>query len=44
METNRTITDISKEVGFSNVTHFNRVFKSIIGMSPSKNRKQLPRN
>lgn len=40
METNRTITDISKEVGFSNVTHFNRVFKSIIGMSPSKNRKQ----
>lgn len=40
METNRTITDISKEVGFSNVTHFNRVFKSIIGMSPSKSRKQ----
>ncbi|MGK4209594.1 helix-turn-helix domain-containing protein [Bacillus velezensis] len=41
LETDKTITDISREVGFSNVTHFNRVFKSLLGMSPSQNRKQL---
>jgi AraC-like DNA-binding protein len=40
METDKNITDISVAVGFSNVTHFDRVFKSITGMSPSKNRKQ----
>ncbi len=39
-ETDKTITDISREVGFSNVTHFNRIFKSLLGMSPSQSRKQ----
>jgi len=39
METDKNITEISKEVGFSNVTHFNRVFKSVIGLPPSKSRK-----
>ncbi len=40
METDKNITDISREVGFSNVTHFNRVYKSIVGMPPSKSRKR----
>lgn len=40
METDKNITGVSKAVGFSNVTHFDRVFKSITGMSPSKNKKQ----
>ena len=41
METDQSITQISRETGFSNITHFNRVFKSITGMSPSQFRKQL---
>lgn len=40
LETDKNITDISREVGFSNITHFNRVFKSITGMSPSQSKKQ----
>lgn len=39
METDKSITDISIEVGFSNITHFERVFKSIVGITPSKYRK-----
>ena len=41
METSKNITDISKETGFSNLTHFNRVFKSVTGMSPSQYRRQF---
>lgn len=40
METNRSITEISRETGFSNLTHFNRVFKNIVGASPSQFRKE----
>ncbi len=39
METNKNITEISRETGFSNLTHFNRVFKSVTGMTPSGYRK-----
>lgn len=39
METDKSITQISKETGFSNLTHFNRVFKSVTGMTPSGYRK-----
>lgn len=39
METDKNITEISKETGFSNLTHFNRVFKSVTGMTPSGFRK-----
>lgn len=39
METDKTITEISKETGFSNLTHFNRVFKSVTGTTPSAYRK-----
>ena len=41
METDRNITEISKATGFSNITHFNRVFKSVTGMTPSGYRKLL---
>lgn len=39
METDKNITEISRETGFSNITHFNRVFKSVTGMTPSEYRK-----
>lgn len=37
--TNATITDISINTGFSNLSHFGRVFKEITGYTPSKWRK-----
>lgn len=40
-ESDKTITEISTLVGFSNVTHFNRVFRSLTGKSPSQSRKML---
>ena len=39
METDKSITEISREMGFSNLTHFNRVFKAVTGMTPSGYRK-----
>lgn len=43
METDGNITAISKATGFSNITHFNRVFKAVTGMTPSQYRKLLVR-
>lgn len=40
METDKNVTDVSKETGFSNITHFNRIFKSVAGITPSEYRKQ----
>lgn len=40
LETNHNFTRISKDTGFSNLTHFNRVFKSVTGMTPSQNRRE----
>ncbi len=36
------ISEIAFEVGFQSLTHFNRVFKRMVGLSPSKYRAQLP--
>jgi len=36
------ISEIGFEVGFQSLTHFNRVFKKIIGLSPTQYRAQLP--
>lgn len=36
LETDKSYTQISADTGFSNVTHFNRVFKQILGQSPSE--------
>ena len=44
METDKNITEVSKETGFSNITHFNRVFKAVAGMTPSMYRKAYKEN
>lgn len=43
METDKNITEISRDTGFSNITHFNRVFKKVMGMTPSNFRKMYKR-
>ncbi len=40
---NLRISEIAYEVGFQSLTHFNRVFKKIVGQSPTEYRKQLPK-
>lgn len=40
LETDKNFTQISKETGFSNLTHFNRVFKNVTGMTPSENKRR----
>ena len=40
---NLRISEIAYEVGFQSLTHFNRVFKKLVGQSPTEYRKQLPR-
>jgi AraC-like DNA-binding protein len=39
---NLRISEIAYEVGFQSLTHFNRVFKKIIGQSPTEYRGHLP--
>lgn len=39
----KNITTISSEIGFDSVTHFERVFKQITGMTPSQYKRQLPK-
>ncbi len=38
---NLRISEIAFEVGFQSLTHFNRVFKKVIGQSPTQYRSQL---
>ena len=39
---NLRVSEIAYEVGFQSLTHFNRVFKRILGQSPTEYRGQLP--
>lgn len=39
METDKSITEIANMTGFSNLTHFNRVFRQYVDMTPSQYRK-----
>lgn len=39
---NLRISEIAYEVGFQSLTHFNRVFKRIVGASPTQYRERLP--
>jgi AraC-like DNA-binding protein len=39
---NLRVSEIAYEVGFQSLTHFNRVFKKILGVSPTHYRSQLP--
>jgi YesN/AraC family two-component response regulator len=38
---NLRVSEIAFEVGFQSLTHFNRVFKKILGQSPTEYRAQL---
>jgi AraC-like DNA-binding protein len=40
---NLRISEIAYEVGFQSLTHFNRVFKTVIGESPTEYRTRLPK-
>jgi AraC-like DNA-binding protein len=40
---NLRISEIAYEVGFQSLTHFNRVFKKIMGQSPTDYRRRLPK-
>jgi AraC-like DNA-binding protein len=39
---NLRVSEIAYEVGFQSLTHFNRVFKRILGVSPTQYRARLP--
>lgn len=39
---NLRVSEIAFEVGFQSLTHFNRVFKRIVGQAPTQFRSQLP--
>jgi len=38
------VSEVANEVGFQSLTHFNRVFKCILGHSPTNYREELTRN
>jgi AraC-like DNA-binding protein len=40
---NLRVSGIAYEVGFQSLTHFNRVFKNVIGESPTEYRGHLPK-
>ncbi|MDG1890325.1 MAG: helix-turn-helix domain-containing protein, partial [Verrucomicrobiota bacterium] len=39
---NLRVSEIAFEVGFQSLTHFNRVFRKLVGLSPSSYRRKLP--
>ncbi|CAG7643469.1 AraC family transcriptional regulator [Paenibacillus allorhizosphaerae] len=41
MQQAHTVTDICFQVGFKNVSHFSRLFKTQVGMTPERYRRQL---
>jgi AraC-like DNA-binding protein len=40
---NLRVSEIAYEVGFQSLTHFNRIFRKMVGESPSQYREKLPR-
>lgn len=43
-ETDKNVTEVATLTGFSNLTHFNRVFKEIAGVNPSQYKKLHTKN
>lgn len=43
MESDHNLSQIAKEVGFSSLTHFERTFRKIAGVSPNESKKALTR-
>jgi AraC-like DNA-binding protein len=39
---NRRVSEVAYEVGFQSLTHFNRVFRNVVGESPTEYRAALP--
>jgi AraC-like DNA-binding protein len=39
---NARVSEVAYEVGFQSLTHFNRVFRKVVGESPTEFREQLP--
>ena len=42
LDPNRRISEVAYEVGFQSLTHFNRMFKKLVGCSPTEYRHELP--
>jgi AraC-like DNA-binding protein/ligand-binding sensor protein len=42
MNLNYRVSEIAAQVGFQSVTHFNRIFKAVAGVSPSEFRRHAP--
>ena len=40
---NLRVSEIAYEVGFQSLTHFNRIFKKLVGQSPTEYRSRLPK-
>ncbi|MBP1976610.1 AraC family transcriptional regulator [Cohnella thailandensis] len=43
-EPHRSVSSVSKEVGFSHLAHFSRLFKTTVGMSPQQYRQLMTEN
>jgi len=41
LDRNRRVSEVAYDVGFQSLTHFNRVFRKIVGESPTQYRKQV---
>jgi AraC-like DNA-binding protein/ligand-binding sensor protein len=44
LDRNRRVSEVAYDVGFQSLTHFNRVFKKIVGQSPTSYRRGLVRS
>ena len=42
LDSNRRVSEVAYEVGFESLTHFNRVFRKVVGQSPTDFRARLP--
>lgn len=42
LDRNRRISEVAYEVGFGSLTHFNRIFRKLVGQSPTDYRDHLP--
>ena len=41
LERNRRVSEIAYDVGFQSLTHFNRIFRKIVGQSPTDYRNSV---
>jgi YesN/AraC family two-component response regulator len=42
LDPNRRISEVAYEVGFGSLTHFNRIFRKLVGESPTDYRERVP--